>query len=308
MMDPSPDTALAPALNALLDRLEGEGMRLRVRSLVITFFGDAVADRGGAIRLSAIQEITERLRLEPGALRTAMSRLARDGWLTRQRQGRGSYYALTPHRLAETEAAAARIYAPAAPARPAAWTLAFSPGAAGADGLRDLGFGALEGGGWLGPASALTPAAALPGVSAFCTPGAGAHLARGLIGAAWGADDARDRMQTMLRLLAPLDAALGGAIDADRAAADPDLRRDAAAARCLAIHLWRRAALRAPIPPAELAPEDWPGDAARALAARLYARLSPGTEAWLDACDGAPGGAMPPGASPPRFGACDPGG
>jgi phenylacetic acid degradation operon negative regulatory protein len=303
MMDPSPDTALAPALDALLDRLEGEGMRLRVGSLVITFFGDAVANRGGAIRLSAIQEITERLRLEPGALRTAMSRLARDGWLTRQRQGRGSYYALTPHRLAETEAAAARIYAPVAPARPAAWTLAFSPGGGAAQGLRDLGFGALEGGGWLGPAEALPAAAALPGVSAFCAPGADAHLARGLVGTAWGAEDASARMQTMLRLLTPFDVALGGAIQADLAATTPDLRRDATAARCLAIHLWRRAALRAPIPAAELAPDGWPGDAARAMAARLYARLSPGAEAWLDTCDGAPAGAMTPRACGARFGA-----
>lgn len=301
---PSAHARLAPALDALLDRLEGEGMRLRVWSVAITFFGDAVADRGGVIRLSAVQEITERLRIEPGALRTAMSRLAQSGWLTRDRRGRASYYALAPDKRAETEAASARIYPPA-PARPAAWALAFSPDGAAADGLRALGFGALEGGGWLGPVGALDAAAALPGVSAFAAPGADARLRPGLIGPSWGPADAADRFSAVLRLLGPLDAAMGGAIDPGRAARDPALRRDAAAARCLTVHLWRRAALRAPMPPADLAPKDWPGEAARALTARLHARLSPGAEAWLDACDGGPDGPMPPRRpnAPARFGA-----
>jgi phenylacetic acid degradation operon negative regulatory protein len=297
MTAPSPDGAL----DALLDRLEGEGMRLRVWSVAITFFGDAVADRGGVIRLSAVQDITGRLRLEPGALRTAMSRLAQSGWLTRERRGRASYYALTAQKRAETEAASARIYAAAAPARPDAWTLAFSPDASAQDDLRALGFGALEGGGWLGPAGALDATAALPGVSAFAAPGHAAHLRRGLIGASWGAPDAAARFQTVLRLLAPFEAALAGGFDART----PAQWRDAAAARCLVIHLWRRAALRAPMPPADLAPDDWPAEAARAMAARLHALLSPGAEAWLDACDGGPDGALPPRAvaARARFGA-----
>ncbi|MFT7390254.1 MAG: phenylacetic acid degradation operon negative regulatory protein [Paracoccaceae bacterium] len=285
---------LAAALDAVLDLMEAEGMRLRVWSVVISFFGDAVAHRGGVIRLSALQEITERLRLEPGALRTAMSRLARDGWLTRDRRGRASYYALTPQKQVETEAAALRIYAPPmaalGPHAPDGWTLALAPDPAAAEpGLRALGFGALEGGGWLGPAAALRAACALPGVSAAAIRANGAHLVPGLIGAAWGAPGAAERTEDALRLLAPLDAAL----TAPPEVKTPLGRRDAAAARCLTIHLWRRAALRAPQPPAGLIPADWRTEDARDMAARIHAHLSPDAEAWLSACDGAPDGPMP---------------
>lgn len=117
-MDP-----LAP----LIDALHAEG-RLRVWSLVITIMGDVAQPHGGRIPLPVLQSILGRLGVEPGALRTAMSRLVADGWLTRDRVGRTSHYELSPHGLAQYQPAAKRIYAPAA-AVPDIWSIALSDGA-----------------------------------------------------------------------------------------------------------------------------------------------------------------------------------
>ena len=64
--------------------------------------------------------------------------------------------------------------------------------------------------------------------------------------------------------------------------------------RLLLVHAYRRVALRDPDLPAALLPEDWPGGAARTLAAALYRRLVPAAEAWLDEAGRAAEGALPP--------------
>ena len=67
-MDP-----IEPLINAF-----HAGGRPRVWSLVVTIFGDAVLHRGGCIATLRLQELLERVGIEAGALRTALSRLARD--------------------------------------------------------------------------------------------------------------------------------------------------------------------------------------------------------------------------------------
>ena len=76
-MDP-----LAP----LIETLTADG-RLRVWSLVITVFGDSVEPRGGTISTARLGRLLGRIGVGSGALRTALSRLAGDGWVTAQRKG-----------------------------------------------------------------------------------------------------------------------------------------------------------------------------------------------------------------------------
>ncbi|SES78581.1 PaaX family transcriptional regulator C-terminal domain-containing protein [Oceanicella actignis] len=293
---------LARALDALSARAAAGPDRLRVWSLVVTFFGDAVAPRGGVIRLGALQQVTERLGVEPGALRTAMSRLARDGWLTRERRGRASFYALTPAKQAETDAAARRIYAPGPPEWDGGWRVALihapeaDARAAIAARLAARGFGRV-GEAWLRPRREnAAPLVAEPGVSWFDAPGEDARPDLEALSEAWSDPEAERRMEAALTLCA----ALASALDA----APPSDPLDAMAARCLLLHHWRRAALRGPDLPLALRPARWRGEEARAAVRRLYWRLLPASERWLDGCEGRPDGPLPP-ASPAlaaRFG------
>jgi phenylacetic acid degradation operon negative regulatory protein len=56
----------------------------------------------------------------------------------------------------------------------------------------------------------------------------------------------------------------------------------AMAARTLLIHDWRRIVLRDPDLPADLLPDDWPGNHALEMIRPLYAGLADASERWLD--------------------------
>ena len=66
----------------------------RTGSIVITVFGDAIVPRGGSVWLGTLLEFFEALDIDSGVVRTAMSRLAADGWLERNKVGRNSFYRL----------------------------------------------------------------------------------------------------------------------------------------------------------------------------------------------------------------------
>jgi len=288
---PSRSPRFGDALDALIcSSAEGSG-RLRAWSLVVTVFGDAVAPRGGVLRLAALQEVTGRLGVEAGALRTAMSRLARDGWLARDRRGRASYYALTEAKRAELDAATRRIYAAGPPDWDGGWRIALLPPSAGcregpARALRAAGFARASEGVHLRPdAPGAGPPPEISGLSLFRAPVGAACVAPELIAAVWPPEAAAARFADLASRIAPLAAA--GA---------PDAPLDAMAARSLLIHLWRRAVLASADLPEALHPPDWPGEAARAATRALYWRLAGPSEAWLDACRGGPDGALPPAA------------
>lgn len=98
----------------LLAEIDGH-RRLRTPSLLITVFGDCIVPRGGAISARSLAEICRPLGIEDGALRTALSRLASDGWIIRERQGRNAFYRLSEAGLKPFAVATERIYAPSRP-------------------------------------------------------------------------------------------------------------------------------------------------------------------------------------------------
>src|SRR6056297_3639725 len=85
---------------------------LRVWSVIITIFGDAVQPRGGTVSAEALGRITRLMEIRPEALRVALFRLARDGWIERRQEGRKSFYRLSPDGIARFGPATRRIYAP----------------------------------------------------------------------------------------------------------------------------------------------------------------------------------------------------
>jgi phenylacetic acid degradation operon negative regulatory protein len=272
-----PASAAPAALEALIDRLHERG-RLRVWSLVITVFGDAVAPRGGRIALGTLQAITTRLRIEPGALRTALSRLASDGWVTRERDGRNSYYRLADRGRHSFDLATRRIYAAGHPAWKGGWTVMIAaPGnggaAAHASQLLDAGFVQVAPGTFLRPDTAAAPDPG-PAPEAMLVLRATAAQFPADISAYWKLDALAVSYRTFIGAFAPLGEALE---------TTSQLRPlDAMAARTLLIHEWRRIVLHDPALPDALLPSDWPGNDARMLARRIYGAVVGPSERWLD--------------------------
>ncbi|RBI85559.1 hypothetical protein DRV85_07410 [Rhodosalinus halophilus] len=252
----------ADPLAPLIDALHAEG-RPRVWSLVITVFGDSVQPRGGRIATTRLQRLLGRIGVEPGALRTALSRLRRDGWVMAEREGRFSLYRLSESGLARFAPATERIYAPPREGEVHRWTLAL--GGAGAQGIP------------VAPSLRLIPEAEA-GDADLAVTGALSALAPGFAEALLP-EPHRAALAALAADLAALEGLALGPLDA-------------AAARTLLIHRWRRLVLRWPELPPVLLPQEAPRDP-RAAVARAWRALTPKAEAWLDSAD-ARMPAMPP--------------
>src|SRR5258708_20303731 len=64
----------------------------RTGSIVITVFGDAIVPRGGSVWLGTLLEFFGTLDIDAGVVRTAMSRLAADGWLEPHKVGPKNFF------------------------------------------------------------------------------------------------------------------------------------------------------------------------------------------------------------------------
>lgn len=254
-------------LASQITALHNQG-RLRVWSMVITVFGDLVQHRGGQISTAQLSTILGRVGVEKGAVRTALSRLGRDGWVTSERQGRTSLYRLSAQGLARFAPATTRIYAPPRDGPVTRWAIALKIGASARQEVT------------------LTPADET-------REGADCLVVGDLtaISDAYRASLLSEDHRAALGALADDIAAL----DANRVATP----LDGAAARVLLIHRWRRIVLRFPEVPSDLMPRDAPLQDPRRLVAQAYSALSASAEAWMGMdSDGGPGLANP---LPSRF-------
>jgi phenylacetic acid degradation operon negative regulatory protein len=250
----------------------------RTWSVIVTVYGDAIVPRGGSVWLGTLVEFFKALDVGDGVVRTAMSRLAADGWLERTRIGRNSFYHLTAKGRATFRQATEHIYG----GRAQPWNGRFELLLLGSAREREsdarsrlatAGFGAAAPGLWLAPAGTPVPPAA---AEAALRLDAGCDLAtaRKLAARCWPLERTAGAYDRFLGVFAPLAAALR--------AKGPISELDAFAARILLVHEYRRIVLRDPILPAELLPAGWPGAEARELCAGLYHRLLPASERWLD--------------------------
>ena len=260
------------ALRQILEQLRGEPSR--TWSIIVTFYGDAIMPRGGQVWLGAISAFCQGMGIGEGVVRTAMSRLAADGWVERSRVGRNSFYALAARGRAVFAEAAARIYHPKAPAWSGRFTALLTN-----DNLAEAGFGSPSPGFWIAPEGATLP----PDALRFTLEGA-PETQRALAARAWKLEATAQGYRRFLARFEPLRAAKAENLS--------DL--EAMIARVLLIHDYRRVILRDPLLPAAILPLDWPGEAARALCADLYPRLLPASERWLDETAVDESGAAPP--------------
>jgi phenylacetic acid degradation operon negative regulatory protein len=78
--------------------------------MLFTLFGDYIHHYGGTIWIGSLIALMGEMGFRGSAVRAAVSRMTRQGWLGALRAGRASYYALTPRGEARVEEAARRIF------------------------------------------------------------------------------------------------------------------------------------------------------------------------------------------------------
>ncbi len=235
--------------------------------------------RGGELWLGTLTELLGALDVEAGSTRTAMSRLARDGFLKRRRVGRTSHYALSADAMARSHRAEAVIYRTHAPQAAPGWDLvvALPPARPDRKALAEAGYQSLSPGLFVRPHHA--KGVRFPGAIHLSATGDDALLAQTV----YALDDIAARYHTFIEASRVLARHAEGAAPLE-----------ALAIRVALVHAFRRITLRDPHLAASALPADWPADEAYAAFAALYHTVRPASELWLDAHGQNAKGPLPP--------------
>jgi len=267
---------------------------MHARSALFDLYGDHLRARGGRAPVAALVRILAPLGITAPAVRTAISRMVRQGWLSPIRLEQGAGYELTERARHRLDDAAARIYRTRTPDWDGCWDLVVvSPPLPRParerlrSGLSFLGYAPLSDSTWISPVRS-------PEVESLVA-GEGGAVAR----FAARDDQPGERAARAWNL-----GALGAAYTTwlEQAAAlvahpptlhDADADETCFAVRSLLVHEWRKFLFTDPGLPAELLPADWPGQAAAEFFAAEAARLLPAASRFVDACLCAASGADP---------------
>jgi phenylacetic acid degradation operon negative regulatory protein len=276
-------------LARIIEQLKREPSR--TGSIVITVFGDAIVPRGASVWLGTLLEFFKTLDIDSGVVRTAMSRLAADGWLERSKVGRNSFYRLARKGRQTFDAATKHIY----DSPPTDWTGRFElllignseDRDASREALKNAGFGSPLPGVWVAPSGVPIPEEAAGAIRLEVS--AEDDSGRRLLSESWPLDRTAEAYQKFVKTFEPLR----GWIGRRERLSDTD----AFTARILLIHHYRRVVLRDPLLPPALLPADWPGRAARQLCGEIYRGLLPASEQWLDRNASNEKGPLPPSGS-----------
>ncbi|WP_341702803.1 PaaX family transcriptional regulator C-terminal domain-containing protein [Ferrovibrio sp.] len=251
----------------------------RVWSMIVTIFGDVVVPRGGSVWLGTLLTLMERIGIDGALVRTAMSRLATDGWVERSRVGRKSYYRLSASSLEMSRRAGEAIYAATEPAWNGSFRLLLRPEANG--GWRDdvkskygpLGFSPVSPNALVALGDAAAPADAI-GTLLFDARPVDLAAARDVAERAWGGNALLAMRRSFVANFGPIR---------DEVVAGDELSDEACLLlRLLMVHEWRRIVLKAPEFPAALSTDPAAWGAAREVAASLWQACRGPSERWLD--------------------------
>ncbi|MCV6584277.1 MAG: PaaX family transcriptional regulator [Marinibacterium sp.] len=227
----------------------------RVWSLLVTVFGDLAQEDGARISSSTLGHLTDVIGIKPEAMRVALHRLRRDGWIESTKSGRSSHHVLSKRGRAESARANAVIY-PDGPEPDRAWLITRAP----------------DGEGPRRGEIAVTPNQSIAGAAPDDPDALILPIETGQALPDW-----------MRARVCDADLCAQSAGLADRLgqlhralSSHPALSPlQVAALRVLVIHDWRRLILKAPALPAFAFPAGWHGPDCRAHVRRLLAQLGP---------------------------------
>lgn len=258
---------------------------MQARSALFDLYGDYLRSRGGRAPVAALVRLLAPLGIAPPAVRTAVSRMVRQGWLHPLRLSSGPGYMLTPKAGRRLDEAAARIYRTANNLWDGHFDLlVIDPPATRAErqrlssNLAFHGYGTLDGATWVatrpsGDVDGLLDDAGLRYERFTAHHTAGTPGAMALVRRAWDLNEIGTAYQRFVRELGPVVRV-------------PENGGDEAAyaARFQLVHAWRTFLFRDPQLPPALLPDGWPGGTAASFFDEHAARLRPAADRYVGLC------------------------
>lgn len=259
---------------------------MQARSALFDLYGDYLRPRGGRAPVAALVKLLAPLGIASPAVRTAVSRMVRQGWLHPMRLAGGPGYLLTPKAARRLDEAAARIYRTGRISWDGRFDLVLIRTSVSRRererldaGLRFLGYGMLDEHNWIAPRAAddVDSVLAEAGVSyeRFSAAHAGGNSgAADVVGRAWDLPALGRAYADFVAEQRPRVGAVNGRSSDE----------DAYAARFALVHAWRAFLFRDPQLPPSLLPEHWPGATAASFFDRHAARLRPAADRYVEHC------------------------
>lgn len=230
---------------------------IKVWSVVVTILGDLLQSEDAWLSGPVLDALVGRLGINNQALRVAVHRLRRDGWVTSEKRGRLSMHQLTAKGWTETEAVRGQIYGTGKTVE-AVWLAVGGPNLTATEFLELLPDHAVT----LSARSALVAATVRPSDSLLLSRFTPERVPEWAASALVPED-----------LAAEYDA-LSAAVGIVLAHSTPEGTLERTALRLVILHHWRRLRLRHGAVQDAVLPSDWPGARARRLVMQALTRLA----------------------------------
>jgi len=244
----------------------------RVWSVIVSLFGDLAQDKGAQISGSALTRIITPMGIKPEAIRVALHRLRKDGWIESARSGRASIHYLTEYGRNQSAAVTPRIYERTASA-PQDWHLLICEDGANPDGLDEV---------------LLLPNYVPVNRSTALGHGPMPRNLEGVLAVEVKSIAVPQWLKTRLypEHLRQACATLHGDLSLVPPPPGTLNPEQLGTLRTLIVHRWRRVVLRHPDLPPYFHPSDWVGEHCRALVFELLDQLPRPPLAALDVAEG----------------------
>lgn len=265
----------------------------RPNSFIFTVFGDFVHAYGGAIWIGSLVRLMGEFGLSEQAVRAAVSRMSRQGWLESTRIGNRSYYSVTELGKRRVDEVSKRIYVAPQTAWDGRWRILSYTVPEAKRELRDrlrkdltvLGLGPLSASLWISPRDvldavrdAIRQSELDERVDLFIADYQGPLSSAELVGKCWDLGAIGRAYEEFIARYAQHGRAL------------PDV--DAFVTRIWLVHDFRKFAYLDPGLPPSLLPHGWPGTRAGKLFRDFYAALRPSAVRFFESVFEAPNEAM----------------
>jgi phenylacetic acid degradation operon negative regulatory protein len=254
---------------------------MRARSALFDVYGDHLRGRGHQAPVSALIRLLEPVGIAAPAVRTAISRMAAQGWLEPTRVDAAPGYRATRRAIERLTEAASRIYRSGPEPWDRHWRLVFVelPGHRSArtrlrEELHYLGYAEHAPGVWVCPFDRPEVDEVVARAGGTARHGLALSLDPDPVGA-WD-------LSALATAYAAWPDLADGLLETDAGGGDED--EAAFAARFRLVHEWRKFLFDDPGLPAELLPRDWPGVPAAELFTSEAERLKPASDRFVARC------------------------
>lgn len=254
---------------------------MHARAAVFDLYGDHLSRRGDWAPIASVVRLLGAVDLRPEAVRTAVSRLAREDWLEPLERHGMRGYAATPRARRRLGEAWERIYRSNAPPWDGRWDVLVFPERITdrsrrnrlADSLGFLGYARLASDTWIAPRRSAELDDAIGGLTVRSFTATYEDDRRELAAGLWDLDGLAQDYRAFVTWAEEL-ARQPTSLDA----------RAAYAVRTEVVHAWRKFLFRDPGLPDAVLPSGWPGHQAAECFDRLSGSLMTQASAYVDAC------------------------